>query len=106
MVLGSSTLSNSTLRLQNSSFAAILFETSKKLVCVVRCVVVDDVTWVVRVDLVNVLTEFASGLSLNFLNLLEATTLDKGTFSLEVLGKDLGKLSADVGEDVVGGERE
>jgi hypothetical protein len=42
------------------SFAAILFETSEQLVRVVRRVVVDDIGWVVRVDLIDVFAEFAS----------------------------------------------
>jgi len=60
----------------------------------------------VRVDLVDVFAEFGARLSLNFLDLLEATALDEGALGLEVLGKDLGELSAHVGEDVVGGELE
>ncbi|MFN9952414.1 MAG: hypothetical protein ACK55I_04880, partial [bacterium] len=55
-----------------------------------------------RVDLINVFSELAAWLSLDLLALLEASALDKGSLCLEVGGKHLGKLSADVGEDVVG----
>jgi len=57
----------------------------------------------VRVDLINVFAEFASLLSLNFLDLLEATALDECALGLEVLGENLGKLGTYVGKDVVGG---
>jgi len=60
----------------------------------------------VRVDLINVLAKFASLFSLNFLDLLEATTLDEGALGLEVLGENLSKLGTDVGKDVVGGQLE
>jgi len=60
----------------------------------------------VRVDLVDVLAEFAALFGLDLLDFLETTTLDESTFGLEVLRKDLGELSADVGENIVGGELE
>lgn len=59
-----------------------------------------------RVDLVNVLAEFAAGLSLDLLDLLEATGLNESTLSLKLGGENLSKLSADVGEDIVGGKLE
>ena len=59
-----------------------------------------------RVDLIDVFAELGTRLSLNFLDLLETTTLDESALGLEVLGKDLGELSAHVGEDVVGSELE
>jgi len=95
------------LRLNSKlSFATVFFETGEQLVRVVRRVVVDDIGGVVRVDLIDVFTEFASRLSLNLLDLLEAAGLHEGALGLEVLGKDLGELGAHVGEDVVGGELE
>jgi len=38
------------------------------------------------------------------LDLLEATRLDKGALGLELSGEDLGKLGANVSEDIVGGK--
>lgn len=57
-----------------------------------------------RVNFINVLAQFASGLGFNFLDLLETTGLDKGALSLKLLGKNLCELGTDVGEDVVGGK--
>jgi len=60
----------------------------------------------VRVDLIDVLTELAAGLSLDLLDLLEATRLNEGTLSLKLGREHLSELGADVGEDVVGGKLE
>lgn len=54
-----------------------------------------------RVDFVDVLAELAALFGLDLLNFLEATTLHEGTLGLQVLGEDLSKLSADVGENIV-----
>lgn len=53
--------------------ATVFLQALDKVICVVRRVVVDNVWGVVRVDLVNVLAELASRLSLDFLDLLEST---------------------------------
>jgi hypothetical protein len=84
----------------------VLLETPDEGVCVVGGVVVDDVGWVVRVDLVDVLSELAAWLGLDLLDLLEAARLHEGALSLEVGGEHLRELGADVGEDVVGGQLE
>jgi hypothetical protein len=60
----------------------------------------------VRVDFVDVFAQFGAWLGLDVLDLLEATALHEGALCFQVLGQDLGELSANVGEDVVGGERE
>jgi len=82
---------------------SVFFEPLQEFVCVVGLVELDDVRWVVRVDLVDVFAKLAARLCLEVLNLLETATLDEGALCLEVLGKDLGKLGTDVGQDVVGG---
>ena len=78
------------------SFATVLLESLEEVICVARSVVVDNIGGVVVVDLVNVLAELGSSLSLNFLDFLEATTLHEGTLGFQVLGKDLSKLGTDV----------
>jgi len=83
------------------SFATVLLESLEEVVCVARGVVVDNIGGIVRVNFVDVLAELASLLGLDFLNFLEATTLDEGALGLQVLGKNLGELSADVGENIV-----
>lgn len=79
----------------------VLLESLDEGIGIVGRVVVDNVGWVVRVDLVDVLLKLAALLGLNFLNLLEATALDEGSLGFEVGGKHLGELSADIGKDVV-----
>ena len=59
-----------------------------------------------RVDSVDVLAELGAGGGIDLLNTLEATRLDEGLLGLGVLGKNLGELGSNVGEDVVGGEDE
>ena len=59
-----------------------------------------------RVDCVDVLAELGAGLRVDLLNTLESSTLDKGLLGLVILGKNLSKLSGDVGEDVVGSQDE
>jgi len=55
------------------SLAAVLFKSLKEIVRIVRRVVVNDVGWVVRVNLINVFAKFGTRLRLNLLNLLEST---------------------------------
>jgi hypothetical protein len=55
----------------------------------------------VAVDFVDVLSEFAAWLSLDFLDLLESSALNESSLGLKVLGEDLGELGADVSQDVV-----
>jgi len=55
----------------------------------------------VAIDLINILTKLGTSFSLNFLNLLESSTLDKGSLGFKVLRKNFSKLSAYIGEDVV-----
>ena len=59
-----------------------------------------------RVDCIDILAKFAAWGGIDFLNTLEATTLDECLLCFGVLGKDLGELGSDIGEDVVGGEDE
>ena len=80
----------------------ILLESLDESVCIVRRVVVNNIGGIVSIDLVDVLAELAAGLCLNLLALLEATALDECALGLEVGREDLGELSANVGEDVVG----
>jgi hypothetical protein len=87
-------------------FATVFFESLEQVVCVVGRVVVDDVGGVVRVDLINVLAELGAGFGLDLLDLLETTGLDESALSFELGGEDLGELSANVGQDVVGGQLE
>ena len=54
-----------------------------------------------RVNLVDVLSKLAAWFGLYLLDLLETARLDEGSLGLEVRGKDLSELGADVGEDVV-----
>ena len=54
-----------------------------------------------RVDLINVLAEFAALLSLDFLYLLEAAGLHECTLGLDVRWENLSELSTDVCKDVV-----
>lgn len=84
----------------------VLLETLDEGIGVVGRVIVDDIGWVVAVDLVDVFSELAAGLGLDLLDLLETAGLNEGTLGLEVGGEDLGELGAHVGEDVVGGELE
>jgi len=86
--------------------ATVLFQTLEKVVGVVRRVVVNNVWGIVRVDFVNVFAELAAGLSLDLLDLLEATGLHEGTLGLELEGQHLGELGADVGKNIVGGKLE
>ena len=88
----------------NKSLATVLFESLKEIVRVVGRVVVDNVWGIVRVDLVDVLAKLAARLSLDLLDLLEATRLHKGALSLELSRENLSELGTDVGEDIVGGE--
>ena len=80
----------------------ILLESLDESVCIVRRVVVNNIGGIVSIDLVDVLPKFAAWLGLNLLALLEATTLNKGAFGLEVGRKNLSELSTNVGKDVVG----
>ena len=52
---------------------------------------------------IDVFAKFGSWGGVDFLNALEATTLDEGLLGFGVLGKHLRELGSDVGEDVVGG---
>ena len=54
---------------------------------------------------VDVLAQLAAWLGFNFLNSLEPSALHKRALGFQVLGQDLGKLGADVSENVVGSER-
>ena len=69
-------------------------------------VVLDNLLGEVRVNGIDVLAELAAWSSLDLLNSLETTALDEGLLGLGVLRKDLGELSSDVCEDIVGGEDE
>ena len=75
---------------------AVLVESLEQLISVVRRIVVHYVIWVMRIDLVDVLLEFATLLSLNFLYFLEASRLNESPFCLQVRRKHLGELSTDV----------
>ena len=75
----------------------VFLQSLDKCVCIVGRVVVDDVGWILRVDLVDILAKLAARLCLDFLDLLEATALDEGTLGLQISGKDLSELSANVG---------
>lgn len=86
------------------SLATVLLESLKEIVRVVGRVVVYNVWGIVRINLVNVLAKLAAGLSLDLLDLLEATRLDKGALSLELSGENLSELGADVSKNIVRGE--
>lgn len=86
------------------SLLVVLLESLDESVCVVGRVVIDDIGWVLAVDLVDVLAELAAGLGLDLLDLLETTALHEGALRFEVGRKDFGELSADVGENVVGSQ--
>jgi len=101
-----STLRGGLQELSRCSFATVFLESLEEVICVSRSVVVDNIGRIVRVNFVNVLAELGALLGLDFLNFLEATTLNEGTLGFEVLGKDLSELGADVGEDVVRSELE
>ena len=58
------------------------------------------------VDFINVLSELAAGLSLNFLDFLETTALNECTLGLKILRKDFGELSTNVGKNVIGSQLE
>ena len=85
----------------SGSLSTILIQSLKEPIGIIWRVVVDNILWVVRVDLINVLSEFASWLCLYLLDLLESTGLHKGSLGLQVLRKDLGELSTNIGQDVV-----
>ena len=59
-----------------------------------------------RVDCVDVLAQLGAWSGLDLLDLLEATALDESLLCLRVLRKNLGELSSDVGENIVGGDTE
>lgn len=59
-----------------------------------------------RVNCVDVFAELGAWGGVDFLDALEATTLDESLLGLGVLGKNLGELSSDVGENIVGGKDE
>ena len=59
-----------------------------------------------RVDGVDVLAELAAWCSVDLLDALETTALNKCLLCFRVLGEHLGKLGSNVGEDVIGGEDE
>lgn len=86
------------------SLATVLLESLKEIVRVVGRVVVYNVWGIVRINLVDVLAKLAAGLSLDLLDLLEATRLDKGALSLELSGENLSELGADVSKNIVRGE--
>ena len=86
------------------SLATVLLESLKEIVRVVWRVVVDNVWGIVRINLVDVLAKLAAGLSLDLLDLLEATRLDEGALSLELSGENLSELGADVSKNIVRGE--
>ena len=83
------------------SFSVVLFQSSEQIVSVVWRVVVNHIRWIVTVDFVNVLTEFAARFSLNFLNLLESSRLHECAFGFKVLREHFSELSADVLKNVV-----
>jgi hypothetical protein len=84
----------------------VIFQLCEEILGIVRRVVVDDIGWVVCVDLVNVFSEFGAGASFNFLDLGEPTALHEGLLGFEVLGKHLRELATDELQDVVGGQLE
>ena len=88
--------------ISRASLLVVLLESLDEGVGIVGRVVVDNIGRVLRVDFVDVLSEFAAGLTLDLLDLLEATALDEGALGLKVGRKDFGELSANIGEDVVG----
>ena len=89
-------------RVSRASLLVVLLESLDEGVGIVGRVVVDNIGRVLRVDFVDVLSEFAAGLTLDLLDLLEATALDEGALGLKVGRKDFGELSANIGENVVG----
>ena len=58
------------------------------------------------VNRVDILAELAAWGSIDLLNALETTALNKCLLCFRVLGEHLGELRGDVGEDVIGGEDE
>ncbi len=83
-----------------------LFKSLDEVVCIVVAVVVNAVGRVVRVDLVDILSQLLAWGSVNVLDLLETTALHECSLCLKVLGKNLGELGADICQDVVGGKLE
>mmetsp|Transcript_20429 Transcript_20429/g.43578 ORF Transcript_20429/g.43578 Transcript_20429/m.43578 type:complete len:343 (+) Transcript_20429:3-1031(+) len=75
----------------------------KESVGIVRGVVLHDLRWVERVDLLNVVVQLGTNLRVNFLDLLQTTRLDKLPARIEVIGQYLRELLDDVLEDVRGG---
>lgn len=74
----------------------VLFKPLQKFVCIVWLIELDDVCRVVGVDLINVFSQLAARLSLEVLNLLEATALHECALGLEILRQNLGELGANV----------
>jgi len=60
----------------------------------------------VRINLVNVLAQFAARLGLNLLYFLETAGLHEGTLRLQVRWKHFSELSTYVSKDVVGSKLE
>ena len=67
-----------------SSCGTVLVQSLEQSVGVIRRVVVYDVLRVVRIYFVDVFSEFAAGLGLDFLDFLESTGLHECPLGLEV----------------------
>jgi hypothetical protein len=64
--------------------ASILVQSLKKTVRVVWRIVVNYILWVMRVDLVDVLSKLASWFGLDLLDFLETAGLHEGPLGLQV----------------------
>ena len=69
--------------------------------CIVGLIVSDNIIRIVRIDLIHVFSKLATRLSLYFLDLLEATTLYECSLGFQIKGKDLSKLSTNIGQNVI-----
>ena len=56
----------------------VFFESLEEVVRVIRSIVVNNVGRIVTINFVDMISKLAARLSLDFLDLLEAATLDEG----------------------------
>jgi hypothetical protein len=71
--------------LTRRSLAVVFFESLQKFVGIVWCIVLHDILWIMRVNLVDVLAQLAARFGFNFLNSLEPSTLHECALRFQVL---------------------
>ena len=79
---------------------SLVLELLEQRLLVAGRVELHDFQRIQRVDLVNVLLQFVSGLGLDLLDLLEATLLDEGLLGSWIVGEGLGELVQNVVQDL------